>query len=122
MNYSDRLENCKKQYPFKYWLEDYEEGIGLYSAEVCLKVESVFDNLIKQLNAAGELASDEAKLGCFKQAVLALNEIRRATPQLIESMEREEYCDLIDSIGEAAHLEPNKYGHGEGIATEWRIW
>ena len=122
MNYSEKLKSCSDEYPFDYWLEDYKEGIGLYSEEHCSTVKAIFDELIASLINLGKDAPEPAKLEAFKTAVYSLNFIRNSDPSLIETMEREEFCELFDKIASAALLESKKFGDGEGIASEWREW
>lgn len=122
MSYSEKLQDCRNEYPFKYWLEDYQEGIGRYSEEHCANTQSIFDGLIESLINLGKDASEPHKVELFESAVRRLNLVREAHPELIETMEREEFCDLFDAIALAAELKPESYGGGEGIATEWREW
>lgn len=122
MSYSKRLRECREEYPFKYWLEDYKEGIGCYSEHHCLKVQSIFDELIESLVKLEEVALESQKVELFEYAVKCLNLIRKTNPRLIETMQREEFCDLFDVVALAAGLKPENYGNGEGIASEWRSW
>ena len=122
MNYSKKLNKCREEYPFNFWLQSYEEGIGPYSIEHCLQAESIFDGLIESLINIGEHAEEPHKVELFEAAVKRLNLTREAAPELIETMEREEFCDLFDLIAISAGLNPRNYGSGEGIASEWRAW
>jgi hypothetical protein len=40
----------------------------------------------------------------------------------IETGEREDLCELTNVISLAAGLNPDDYGSGEGLASEWRDW
>jgi len=122
MNYSEKLKNCRKEYPFECWLESYQKGIGYYSEEHCARVESIFDGLIQSLINLKEDAEESHKVELFESAVLRLNIMNKTNPHLIETSEREEFCELLDTIALAAGLKPENYAGGEGIATEWREW
>ena len=41
---------------------------------------------------------------------------------MIETGEREELCELFNSIAADCGIDPGQYGHGEGLASEWRDW
>ena len=56
----------------------------------------------------------------FKEAVLSLND--RTGRKLIETGEREQLFVLFEKIAPAAGIESQRYGGGEGIASEWRDW
>tara|TARA_B100000676_G_scaffold277326_1_gene298905 strand:+ start:172 stop:540 length:369 start_codon:yes stop_codon:yes gene_type:complete len=122
MDYSKKLYGCVNEYPFDFWLEDFREGIGLYSESECRMVKSIFDDLIGALALLGEGAEQEDKVDEFENAVRRLNDIRKVKPELIETMQREEFCELFDLIALAAGIETKDYGGGEGIASEWREW
>jgi len=118
MEYFERINNCRKSYPFDFWLEDFSEGIGNYSEENCKLVREIFDELLKSLIDIGETTEDSIKLKIFEIAVLKLNDIRSMKPELIETMEREEFCSLIDEIAVAAGIEIGK----TSVADKWRSW
>ncbi|PWQ95051.1 hypothetical protein [Leucothrix arctica] len=122
MNYSKKIQHCRSYYPFKYWSEDYQDGIGKYSDTHCFNVQSIFDGLLKSLISLGEAAPELSKVELFQSTVQRLNIVRKNYPELIETMEREEFCDLFDKIALAAGLRPENYGGGDGIASEWREW
>lgn len=121
-SYTKSLEACKELFPFDYWVQDYNDGLGSYSPENARIIESVFSGLIQALIALGCSAKQTEKIGQFESAVARLNLINRETPGLIETMEREEFCELFDEIGRAAGIDVKEFGGGEGIATEWRDW
>lgn len=130
MTYSEKLEQTKSIYPFNNWREaffpDEEhglEGMEQYSEENCSAAESILDRLITDLVAAGEDAPEEQKLKLFQTAVENLNELNDENDGcLIETGEREDLCELFDQIAIAAGIDPEKYGDGDGIASEWRDW
>ncbi|MFY8351379.1 hypothetical protein AAEU29_12645 [Pseudoalteromonas sp. SSM20] len=118
MAYSANLDKCKEEYPFSFWYSLYEKGIGKYSKEYCEEVRDIFDDLIERLKAAESFNSNDLKVEEVKKAVLSLNKIRDTKPFLIETMEREEFCDLFDSICEAAEIKklPSDF------TLQWRNW
>ena len=70
----------------------------------------------------GETASEEAKIESFYAAIKATNVLDDETGGMVETGEREDLCELTNVITEAAGLDPDKYGGGEGLASEWRDW
>lgn len=123
MSYADGFNACKAAYPFETtWKDNFQHGMEQYTPEARAAAQRIFDRLIEGLAALGEMAPEPAKVDLFRQAVLALNELNEEDFSLIETGEREELCDLVNLIGEAAGIPSNKYGSGEGLASEWREW
>lgn len=118
-DYSDRLNATKASYPFQQWQES---GLEQYTAEACSAFSRVFDQLIAELLQVGPDVAESVKLAAFERAVVALNALNEADESLIETGEREDLCELINTITVAAGLDPSKYGDGEGPASEWRDW
>ena len=112
----------KEFYPFARWRESFNDGLTQYTKENCNKIQKVFDNLIKALIDAGENASEKQKKELFKIAILKTNQLNNEIEELIETGEREDLCELTDKITTACGLDPQKYGDGEGLASEWREW
>jgi hypothetical protein len=122
-SWSENLLATKSLYPFAAWHENLFPDMPQYSLQNCTAAQQVVDLLITKLIALGEHASDAQKLACFETAVLALNELNDQTDgALIETGEREQLCKLIDSVGLTVGLDPQQYGDGDGIASEWRDW
>ncbi|WP_316832917.1 hypothetical protein [Pedobacter aquatilis] len=122
LNYTKKLENTKTYYPFAKWREAYNDGLKQYTQENCDKAQHIFDELISELSAKGQEATKAEKEKLFGKAVLSLNKLSEEIDDLIETMEREDLCELIDQITIAAGLNPKDYADGEGIADEWREW
>jgi hypothetical protein len=122
MVYQNRLLETKKYYPFDNWRKGFDGGLTQYTEENCTKMKRVFDDLINDLVEAGENISDNAKVELFKKAILKTNQLNDQIEGLIETGEREDLCELTDKIAIACGLNPEKYGDGEGLATEWREW
>ncbi len=123
-DYQSKLEEYKIDLPFMtFWREAYDEGLEQYTEENCLKAEEIITTLISQLVALGPDAEEKQKVEKFKAAVLALNDLNYEIDGcLIETDEREELCELFREIGEAVGIPRDKYGDGEGLASEWRKW
>jgi len=122
MTYSDKLIVTKQACPFEKW-QTYFPRMEDYTPENCDAAKNIFDRLISQLAELGEAVPKSEKEKLFESAVLALNELNEATGGgLIETGEREELCELLDTISMAAGLNPEDYADGEGIADEWREW
>lgn len=117
-NYAEKLGAQKAHYPFARWATYDLEG---YTEEACDAFAKVFDKLIAELSKLGPDASESSKIAQFKAAVLALNKLDHESG-LIESGERDELVDLINKITVAVGIDPQRYGHGEGPASEWREW
>ena len=122
MTYREKLLETKNGYPFHNWRRNFNEGLTQYTEENCSAVKKVFDDLIDGLIQVGENATVESKVEIFKTAIFKTNELNDAIEGLIETGEREDLCELTDSITIACGLDPGKYGDGEGLATEWRDW
>jgi hypothetical protein len=122
MEYQNKLNACKNVYPFKRWRDGFKNGLEQYTETNCNKIEGVFDNLIAALATAGENAAEKDKIEIFKTAILETNKLNDEIEGLIETGEREDLCELTDIITRACGLDPEKYGAGEGLASEWREW
>ena len=118
-DYLNKLKAAKADYPFQRWGES---GLDQYTPEACAAFTRIFDKLIADLGKLGVNADDEVKLAAFEQAVLALNDMDDEDDRLIETEEREQLCELVNTIATAAGLDPSEYGNGEGPASEWREW
>jgi hypothetical protein len=122
MKYQENLKATQNSYPFATWREAYNQGLTQYTDENCNKVKKIFDDLISELISAGESASEETKVQLFKKAILETNKLSNEHNDLIETGEREDLCELTNKITVACGLNPDKYGDGEGLASEWREW
>lgn len=118
MNYAEKINDAKNSYPFARWEAS---GIEMYTAENCAAMRGVFDGLIADLIAKGVDATEAEKIESFKTAIEATNEVDGETG-MVETGEREDLCELTNLISIAAGLDPNDYGSGEGLASEWRDW
>ena len=112
---ADALNHLKSEYPFdrmrEYWQDPEDQ-------EACHKIEQGYDALIASLIEIGPDAPDARKIACFKKAIAVTND----HDGVIETGEREDICALTNRITGACGLEPDQYGGGEGLASEWRNW
>ncbi len=92
-----------------------------YTEENCEAAKGILSTLLSELIALGEDSQEEDKIEKFKVAVEALNTLNDET-DVIETGEREQLCDLFDHIAIAAGIDPDKYGGGDQLASEWRDW
>ncbi|KAF0813537.1 hypothetical protein IGB42_01888 [Andreprevotia sp. IGB-42] len=122
MSYADTLNQTKNGYPFDKWTDAFEAGMEQYSEENVAAARDVLDELIEQLITLGPDAEEAEKVALFQSAVEVLNDLDDSISGLIETGEREDLCALFDNIAEAAGLDPDQYGDGDGIASEWREW
>ncbi len=120
MDYQAKLLATKKNYPFEKWLtySEGEEGMEQYTRPNCEAAATIFDDLIESLIELGEDASEDEKIVLFQHAVEALNGLNDQT-DLIETGEREELCELLNQIGQAAGIDVDEE---EETVTEWRDW
>lgn len=121
MNYQEKLNATKSSYPFERWHKAYEHGLEQYTQENCDRMQKVFDDLIDDLAAKGGAASEEDKVESFRIAIEATNKVDEETG-MVETGEREDLCELTNTISTAAGLDFKNYGDGEGLASEWRDW
>jgi len=129
MSYSEKILNNKTEYPFDKWRtyfygdeEDEDSGMEQYTPENCDRARQIMDDLLEGLIHIGESAPEPAKVELFKVAVESLNKLNDKVGGLIETVEREELCDLFENICLSCGLTPEDYARGEGIADEWREW
>lgn len=128
MTYQEKLQAVKAHYPFEKWSEAFypdENDIGgmdQYSPENCEAATVIMDELIADLQAAGENATEQTKLALFEKAVKAYNDLSDEISHFIETGEREDLCEVLDMITVAAGLDPADYADGEGVTDLWREW
>ncbi len=118
MNYAERLNQTKSHYPFDRWAENV---IDLYTPENCSEIARIFDDLIADLISKGENAPEAEKVESFRVAIEATNKFNdKFGGGFIETGESEELWELTNIFTEAAGLDPENYGEGEGLSSEWR--
>jgi hypothetical protein len=121
MTYVHRLNRWRKHFPFSEWRTGFERGLEQYTEANCDRAERILNELVDSLIEIEEAAPEAKKVSLFKTAVEALNALDAET-QMIETGEREELCELFNLIAVDCGIDPCNYGHGEGLASEWRDW
>ena len=130
MTYPEKILLNKNLYPFDKWRSYYfkenssesETGLTQYTEENCSKAQAIMDTLLTGLINLGETAAEPEKVELFRIAVESYNELDDEVGYLIETVEREDLCELLDGITLSVGLNPVNYGGGYGIADEWREW
>lgn len=124
LSLEDALNEIKKSYPFNGWRASFfEYDMEQYTEENCNSAKKILDELIQELVIIGKEADKDLKLKKFEKAVQKLNVLNDYIDgSLIETGEREQLCELFDNIGIIVGLNPEDYGDGDGIASEWRDW
>ena len=122
MIYSEKLLATKVGSPIDGWRKLPEnDWPPQYTKENCDAAQKILDDLIMNLIKIGEDAPKKDKEDLFQIAIESLNELNDST-EIIETGEREKLCELFNKISLSANLNPEDYGEGEGIASEWRDW
>ncbi len=120
MNYPEKLESNQQYYPFSRWRT---AGLEPYTEANCDRAQAIAENLLQQLLALGEQVPPSEKIECFKQAIEAYNTLHEELGRaLITAQESVELFELINKITESIGLDPQDYGYGEGLASEWCDW
>lgn len=124
MEYAKKFEIIKKEYyPFDNWRVFIKEGSNKFTNDNCKKAQVIMDKLIDELIKLGKDSSEKNRVSKFEIAVKKYNKLNGENYYpLIETVERDELCELFYLIAEAAGIDNSKYGGGEGIASEWREW
>jgi hypothetical protein len=129
MIYSEKLLATKDSYFFEQWKEMYfgeegeDDGMEQYTEENCNRAKEIMDNLIDELINLGENAEEYSKISSFQKAVEDYNELNdEYENSLIETVEREQLCELLDNIAIVSGIDLNKLEGGNDIAGEWREW
>ena len=122
MTYEEKVNQTKSDYPFERWQKGVEFGLEQYTPENCGRLQKIFDDLIADLIAKGEDAPEQEKVESFRITVEATNRLNEEIEGLTETGEREQLCELFNVVSVAANLNPDDYGEGEGLASEWREW
>ena len=123
ISFTAKLAVTRQHYPFSIWEDSFQGGLIQYTQENCDKARGICDRLVVGLISLGSNGTESEKLSLFKVAVTAFNELNQELDcSFIETQEREELCDWLNIVCDAAGLNPEEYGDGEGPATEWRDW
>lgn len=114
------LQSILENLPIKKWSEKYSDGLEQYTPENCEKAEIIFFNLINKLKK-NKSHGKNTKLKLIKESVLNLNNLNEELDHcFIETLEREELCEIYDNIADAVGFDIQEYE--DGIISEWREW
>ena len=104
------------------WREEMREGDDLFTEEGISAVEAVLRNYAVRLGRLAPNARKEDILAAMKTAVIEVNKIggiEGRFDNFIETSEREELCEYLESLARTAGLE---LPPGEDPTFEWRDW
>lgn len=122
-DFSAHMTSLRRDLPFNKWVEKRAHGLEQYTAKKCRAVQRVFTDLIDGLLRLGNSATTEVKLQLFLNAMSALNDLNTSDPELIESGEREELCDWLETIARSADLPDDCLGEeGNRSILAGREW
>ncbi|BCC45517.1 hypothetical protein bcgnr5378_15030 [Bacillus cereus] len=110
------FDELKKSKPTTSWVE-YDEDGEFFTEENISATNKVLDTYINNLQQLGENPTEVEVMQVVKEVVIKLNELNIEHDHFIETMEREDLYDFIDTAAQIAGLESD-----EDITEEWREW
>ncbi|KXY63524.1 hypothetical protein [Bacillus cereus] len=110
------FDELKKSKPTTSWVE-YDEDGEFFTEENISATNKVLDTYINNLQQLGENPTEVEVMQAVKEVVMKLNELNIEHDHFIETMEREDLYDFIDTAAQIAGLESD-----EDITEEWREW
>ncbi|EEL83487.1 hypothetical protein bcere0028_8150 [Bacillus cereus AH1271] len=110
------FEELKKNKPTISWVE-YDEDGEFFTEENISATNTVLDTYINHLEQLGENPTEVEVMQVVKEVVIKINELNIEHDHFIETMEREDLYDFIDTAAQIAGLESE-----EDITEEWREW
>ncbi|MEC0902544.1 MULTISPECIES: hypothetical protein [Bacillus] len=110
------FDELKKNKPTTSWGE-YDEDGEFFTEENISVTNKVLDSYINNLKQLGENPTEVEVMQAVKEVVIKLNELNIEHDHFIETMEREDLYDFIDTAARIAGLESE-----EDITEEWREW
>ncbi|HDR4736004.1 TPA: hypothetical protein QCR36_002257 [Bacillus cereus] len=110
------FDELKKSKPTTSWVE-YDEDGEFFTEENISATNKVLDTYINNLQQLGENPTEVEVMQAVKEVVIKLNELNIEHDHFIETMEREDLYDFIDTAAQIAGLESE-----EDITEEWREW
>lgn len=106
----------EKTKPTTSWVE-YDEDGEFFTEENINATNKVLDTYINNLQQLGENPTEVEVTQVVKEVVIKLNELNIDHNHFIETMEREDLYDFINTAARIAGLESE-----EDITEEWREW
>ncbi|TPV45846.1 hypothetical protein [Bacillus dicomae] len=110
------FNELKKNKPTTQWIESDEDG-EFFTEENISATNKVLDTYINNLKQLGENPTEVEVMQVVKEVVIKINELNIEHDHFIETMEREDLYDFIDTAARIAGLESE-----EDITEEWREW
>ncbi len=110
------FDELKKNKPTTSWVE-YDEDGEFFTEENISATNNVLDTYINNLQQLGENPTEVEVMQVVKEVVMKLNELNIEHDHFIETMEREDLYEFIDTAARIAGLESE-----EDITEEWREW
>ncbi|MGG3756147.1 hypothetical protein ABET26_11175 [Bacillus anthracis] len=110
------FDELKKSKPTTSWVE-YDEDGEFFTEENISATNKVLDTYINNLQQLGENPTEVEVMQVVKEVVMKLNELNIEHDHFIETMEREDLYDFIDTAARIAGLESE-----EDITEEWCEW
>ncbi|EJQ42122.1 MULTISPECIES: hypothetical protein [Bacillus cereus group] len=110
------FDELKKTKPTTSWVE-YDEDGEFFTEENISATNKVLDTYINNLEQLGENPTEVEVMQVVKEVVIKINELNIEHEHFIETMEREDLYDFIDTAARIAGLESE-----EDITEEWREW
>ncbi|HDR7253957.1 hypothetical protein OCD85_06155 [Bacillus pacificus] len=110
------FDELKKTKPTTSWVE-YDEDGEFFTEENISATNTALDTYINHLEQLGKNPNEVEVMQVVKEVVLKLNELNIEHDHFIETMEREDLYEFIDTAARIAGLESE-----EDITEEWREW
>lgn len=124
LSFDDQIKEIRKRYPFERWHQMHlEDKSTPHTREVCTYARQLMDDLLSIMESSGVESSEEEKKKHIGKTVILFNELNdKCGSELIETMEREELCEVFDLLGVAYKMDFSAYDDGDDITSDWREW
>lgn len=110
------FEELRKNKPTIQWVENDEDN-EFFNEENINATNEVLDSFINSLEKLGTNPPEAEIMKIVKDVVIKFNELNEQYDYYIETMEREDLCEFIDTAVSIAGLETD-----DDITEEWREW
>ena len=113
-----QIETLKSKKPTILWRKRMLDGDELFTNENIEQSDILLDSFLHSLQLATKEKKANKILTAIKAVVIAFNKLNDKYAH-IDTQEREELCDFIDTLIKSTGFEINK---NEDITYEWREW
>lgn len=110
------LDELKKNKPTNQWVENGEDD-EFFTKKNINEINEVLNAYIDNLVKLGANSSEEEIMKAVKEVVIRINDLNEKYDYFIETMEREDLYQFIDTAAKIAGLESE-----DDITEEWREW